>query len=148
MYRVTQLLMWGKALLNAMLACLAARPAAALLTTPKVRLFSAGPALSPDAVVSDFTTVAASGITDTALTITAEGNIPGPGQGAFGHVDFISTTTGTYTAGEAIGYILTDGTAAFYGGELFQAPVNFGAQGDYLSLDVIFPIQSAESSGE
>jgi len=147
-YLVTVMLTWGRTLVNALLAALSARPAAALLVTPKVRLYSAGPALSPDSVVDDYTAVTATGVEDVALTITGVVNLDGNVQGAIGHVDFVATTADPFVEDTAIGYILFDGTDAFYGGEQFASEVNFGQAGDFLGLDIVFPIGGTQVTNQ
>lgn len=148
MFRITQFWTWARTLVNAVLACLGTRPAAALLSTPTIVLYSAGPAPTPDSAVADFTTVTASAVTATAVTLTGAVNLSGDVQAMIGHVDFLSTTTGTYTADTAEGYIMTNGTTTYYGGEQFAAPVNFGANGDNLSLDVIIPLPTAQTTNQ
>jgi len=143
---LTVLMTWSRALLNALLAALSARPAAALLTTPEVMLYSAGPAISPDAEVADFTAVIATGIAPEALAFSGVVNLPGGAQGATGHVDFVATTGSPFVQDTAIGYIITDGTSAFYGGELFESEVNFGQAGDALGLDIIMPLPHVQTS--
>lgn len=145
MQRTTQNFTWARAIVNDMLEALATRPAAVLFTTPTLVLYSDGPLPTPDSAVADYTTATASGVTATAVTLTGAVNMPGNVQAMIGHADFLSTTTATYTAATAVGYLLTNGTSAYYGGEQFQAPVNFGANGDVLSLDLVLPSPTSQS---
>jgi hypothetical protein len=146
MDRVTQVFTYARPVVNAMVSALKTVPGGALLTTPKVRLYASGGPVTPDAALADFTATAASGIADLALTLTGAVNEANNTQAMVGTCTFLSTTTGTYVSGTAEGYVITDGTSAYYGGEQFSAPVNFGTNGDYLTLDVVLPVNCSEAA--
>ncbi len=127
----------------AMLACLKTRPAAALLTTPTVHLFSAfSVAPNPDSIAADFTEMTFSGYAAQALTLGAViPNLPtGNGMGIHGEVDF-TADSGIVLPGEtALGYYVDEGAGVtLYMAELFATPFPFVVPFDQLSLDVIFP---------
>lgn len=140
MYRRTTNLVIGQTLLDALLGCLAARPAAALLTTPKLQLFVGNTTVTPLSAWADFTFATFHGYADAAVTLTAPGNLANGDQCVTSAVNYIATTGGSLGAQNIAGYILSDGAAAFYAGERFDVPVSIAAVGDFLDLDFILPL--------
>lgn len=137
-----------QALLDALLAALSARPAAALLDTPTAHLFVND--INPDAgtVVGDFTEAAFSGYAADAL-----GALIGPVTFADGtrgmHVETDFAADGSIVGpGEvAYGVYVTDtgGTVLYWSGR-FNDPQPFANPGDFLSLDLVFPESAFRSA--
>jgi hypothetical protein len=125
---------------DAMLAALGARPAAALLTTPTVLLYTAGPVPLPGMVVGSYTEATFHGYAAAAITLVGPVTLGGTDRGVVGSVTFVATTGGTISD-TCIGYLLVDTTKAIvYDGEQFTTPISFGAAGDFLDLDFILPL--------
>lgn len=139
MFITTALLVWGRALVNAMLAALSARPAAALLATPTVRLFVGDTAPSPDSVFADFTEPTFHGYAPVTLTLAGPVQLGTQATGMIAAANFIATSGGTIDD-TVTGYWLTDGVSAVYGAERFADAVEFGAVGDFLDLSVALPV--------
>jgi hypothetical protein len=129
---------WARALVGAMLGALGTRPAAALLVTPKVDLYTNNYDPLPTDAVATYTLPTFTGYAAAAVTLGGPVNTGPHTQSMEGTVTFTMTAT---TAGTAVCYgcILTDGAAAFYGAYKFPAPVNFNVAGDFLSLTVVLP---------
>lgn len=123
-----------------MLAALSAIPGAALFVTPKVLLYTAGPAITPDADPSAFTEATFTGYAKQAVTLAGPVLISPGVVGMVAQVRFICTAV---TAGTSvcIGMLVTNGTTAFYSGEPFGSNFNIGAPGDFLDIDLILPLQ-------
>jgi hypothetical protein len=144
-FLTTLVLTWARGLVSALLACLGTRPAAALLTTPKVGLFTNNYFPQPTDATTAYTEPAFTGYAQQALTLTGPVNT-GPGtQSYIGTVLFDMTGTGGGTA-VVHGYWLSDGATAFYGAERFASPVNFVTTGDFLSLTVAFPVTEVQTA--
>lgn len=142
MFAQSQTPTFARPLLNALLAALSARPAAALFTTPFVHLFKAGPSpLTPDTLYSAFTEAAFPGYASVALG-TLAGPVITPStlcEGVFSNASFIA---GAIVTPETIlGYWVDEGAApttpAHYF-EYFPAPIPFVNPGDFLDLAVLF----------
>lgn len=130
-----------QALLDALLAALSARPAAALLDVPTAHLFVNDFNPAAGTVVADFTEATFNGYAADPL-----GTLLGPvtlsdGKRAM-HVEVDFTAGGAIVApGEvAYGVYVTDtaGTVLYWSGR-FANPVPFANPGDFLSLDLVFP---------
>jgi hypothetical protein len=134
----------SRALLDALLAALSTRPAAALLVTPFVHLFTAGPSpITLDTVSADFTEAAFTGSAPGALALPLLGpiNIDASDLGAHNEVDFLCTAV-TPPGETILGYWIDNSATTpteIYLSETFQTPVSIATPGDYISLDVIFP---------
>lgn len=122
---------------------LSVNPAAALLITPHVKLFTAvvnNP--SPQSVLADFTEATFVGYATKVLTLPLVGpsNMAPNILGAHREVDWLAGAV--VAPGELIlGYYVTDALGAgtrVYMSELFQAPIPIINPGDEISLDVIF----------
>jgi hypothetical protein len=122
-----------------MLSALTTVPGAALLTTPKVRLFKGATPVSSDSLIGSFTATAFTGYADQALTLSGPVNYGGSQQAMVGTVNFVMAGTVTPVADVADGYVLTNGTTAFYGGERFSATVAFNQLGDFVTVNVVLP---------
>lgn len=147
MFLTTVAFQYARALVTALLSAFAARPAAALLTTPKVLLFSAGPTPDADSTVDQFTPCIFTGYADATPTFTAPARIGEGTMGVVAPVEFISTSADPYVSDTAIGYILYDGADAYYGGEQFAEAVPFGTAGVLLQLTVVLPLALSQSVG-
>jgi len=130
-------------LLDSILAALMVNPAAALLTTPEVHLFTAGPTpILPTQVPGDFTEATFVGYASVVIAA-----LPGPinlpstlGRGRHQNIDFLGGAV--VAPGEQIlGYWVDDGAAAFYWGEIFPAPIPIVNPGDFISLDFVAALQ-------
>ncbi len=137
--RVTKTFVWSRALVAAMLATLTARPAAALLTTPVVNLFTGVTVPSPNSAVADFTVATFHGYTAQSISPAGPVNLSPEIIGLVDNVIFIATSGGVI-ADTVTGYFLSDGATAYYGGERFLESVNFANVGDFLSLDAMLPL--------
>jgi len=131
-------------LVDAMLSALDTVPGAALLVTPKVKLFTAGPnPILPTTVPADFTEATFTGYAAAALTLPLLGpvNIDANDRAVHHEVDFVAGAV--VAPGETIlGYWVDDDVAAptkMYFGEIFENPIAISALGDYISLDVAVP---------
>ena len=129
-----------------LLAALSARPAAALLVTPFVHLFTAGPApITPDSVPGDFTEATFAGYAAVALTLPLLGPINADSNdlGVHNEADFLGGAV--VAPGETIlGYWIDEAATAgtiLYAAETFDTPIPITSAGDYVSLDVVFPGQ-------
>lgn len=134
----------GLAIAEALVAALSARPAAALLVTPTVHLFTSGPAaILPTNVTGDFTEATFAGYAAQPLTLPLVGpvNLPrSPGVGAFGSVTFLAGAV--VSPGQVIlGYWVDTGAAGqIICGERFNTPIPIANPGDFINLDVIFGV--------
>lgn len=146
---VTQEMTWANAVLDSMLEALTTRPAGALLTTPTVHLFTAGPQpISGTSVPGDFTEATFSGYAAVTLSgFLGPINLPSnDGRGVHQEADFLAGAGAGPPGQSILGYWLDNGSTTFYGGETFQTPVQIVNPGDFLSLDVVFPINNPASA--
>jgi len=134
----------ARTLVEQLLDALSARPAAALLVTPFVHLFTAGPnPVSPDSLPADFTEATFVGYAAVALPLPLLGSIQIDPDNMAQHneVDFLAGAV--VAPGETIlGYWIDEAAAAgvvLYMGEYFETPIPIANPGDYVSLDVAFP---------
>lgn len=129
-----------KALADALLACLGARPAGALLTTPTIELWSSqSGTIGPSMIYSQFTKCTFSGYAGAAITLVGPVNLDIKTQGLIGNVNFIATTASPFVPDTVAGYMLSDGVSTVYGAEQFQTPVGIGSVGAFLDLSFAFP---------
>jgi hypothetical protein len=140
---VTAVFTYATALIQALLSCLTTRPAAALLTTPHVHLYTAVSApLSPHSTVASFTEATFTGYAAYAVSAFS-GPVfldDGSGWALLANPLFIA---GSLSAPQVIvGYWLDDGASNFYGGEQFATPVNIVNPGDYIDLTLLLPAQT------
>lgn len=140
MYRKTAKLTYAQALLDAMLGGLDVVPGTAFLVTPKIELFAGATPVTPTSAWADFTKATFHGYAVASVTLNAPGNLVGGDQARTATVFFHATSGGSLGPQQIDGYILSDGAAIFYGGELFQTPVQIAAVGDFLQVDVILPL--------
>jgi hypothetical protein len=142
MFVQTQTQTLGLALSEALVSALSARPAAALLVTPTIHLFTAGPSqIVPSNVTGDFTEATFAGYAAQVLTLPLTGpiNLPGvPGVGAFNAVNFVGGAV--VSPGQVIlGYWIDTGSAGqILAAEVFSTPIPIANPGDFISLDMIF----------
>lgn len=130
---------------NDLLAAFSARPAAALLITPFVHLYTARTnAPSQDSVVADFTEAAFTGYAAVALALPLLGpiNADTDHSGVHNEVDFVAGAV-TPPGQSIMGYWIDEaasGGASLYAAEEFETPIPIAALGDYISLDVILAL--------
>lgn len=129
----------------ALLDALSARPAAALLVTPFVHLFTAGPSpITPDSVPGDFTEATFAGYAAVAWTLPLLGpiNISANNLGVHNVENFLGGAV--VPPGENIlGYWVDEAAAAgttLYMAETFVSPVPIAFPGDFISLDLIMAL--------
>jgi len=141
-------IVFGRALSEALLGALSARPAAALLVTPFVHLFTAGPApITPFSLPADFTEAAFVGYANQAWNLPLLGaiNLDPNTIGVHNEENFLAGAV--VPPGEMIlGYWVDEAAAggvSFYLGELFAAPIPIEVAGDFISLDIIAAVREA-----
>jgi hypothetical protein len=139
---VSKNLVTSRPIAAALLDALSARPAAALLVTPFVHLYTAGPApVGPLNVPGDFTEATFVGYAATALPLPLLGPINGANN-VLGKHEEVNFLAGAVVApGETIlGYWVDEaaaGGASLYFAEAFDTPIPIVNAGDFISLDVI-----------
>lgn len=145
MFKTTALLAITRALLDALLGSLGTRPAAALLTTPKIELYTARTAQpSINSAYADFTFANFSGYANAALVLSGPVN-PGPNSAALiANANFIATTASPFVPNTILGYAVTDGASVLYAAEEFTSPVPIASAGDFLDLNFLFILNSFE----
>lgn len=134
----------SRALSAAMVGALSARPAAALLVTPTVKLFTAlTGVISPVSTVSQFVEATFVGYAAAVLpALSAVINLPsGTGVGAHAEVDFLGGAV-VFPGETIMGYWIDDGAGGFIAAELFDNVVTIVNLGDFLSLDVVFGLNN------
>lgn len=135
MYRSSIQPIIQQALLQALLACIGTRPAAQLIATPKIELFTNVYNFTGQDLYSAFTLATFHGYAAQTVTWQAVGNLLGGDQVLPTQVSFAATSGGSTTA-TVRGYILSDGAANVYMGENFQTPVAFVNPGDFLDMAI------------
>lgn len=138
---------WTAALLTALLAALTTRPAAALLATPTIELYSSR-ILAPNAQMdyANFTKCVFSGYAGDSVTLSGPVQLATNFLGMLADAVFIATSASPFVPDTAVGYMLTDGAATVYLAEDFATPVGFAAPGAFLNLDFVAPVGLANSS--
>lgn len=134
---------FGRPLVDALLGALSVVPGAALLATPHVHLFTAGPTpITSASLPADFTEATFVGYAAQALNLPLVGpiNADDDHRGVHNEENFLG---GAIVApGETVlGYWIDNAAAAgtiMYMAETFETPVQFANPGDFLSLDVDF----------
>lgn len=129
------------ALTDAFLAALATRPAAALLTTPTLHLYSAvAGVLSPSKAVGDFTECTFNGYSAVVLAATSGPvNLPaGGGKGNYVNGLFTAGSGITLPGQAALGYWVDDGVSTVFLCEAFPTQINFVYPGDFLDMAVFW----------
>lgn len=132
-------------LVAALLACLSTRPAAALLTTPTLHLFTAiTGSINPNSTVSQFTEADFIGYAAVTLdSFSGPVNLPaGNGQGLFGEGLFIAGSGIVYPGQSILGYWIDDASTTLYLAEQFATPIPIVRPGDFLDLDAFFAISN------
>jgi len=143
-YWNTKVFTWMNAIVVAFLTALGARPAAALLLTPTCVLFTDGPAPGSSTDIADYTVGGSSGYADVALTLSSVLNFPNGARGLIANALFTGDSTSPFVGATYIGYLITDGTTAIYGGELFDDPLPISASGDWIEVDVVLPLNAIQ----
>lgn len=139
MFLTTAILTIAKVIVDALLTALSTRPAAGILVTPHVSLYTNDYVPQPTDVVGAYTEASFTGYASAALTLTGPINTGPTTQGMIGTVTFTmsAVTAGTQTV---YGYFLSDGAGNFQGAEKFAAQQLFVNPGDTLVLNVVFPL--------
>jgi len=135
-------LIWSQSLLDSILAALSVVPGGALLTAPKVHLYT--DAHIPDPVndtPASFTEAAFTGYAAVVLTTVGPENLSGnSGRMLQGDVDIICTGSGGGFP-QILGCYLTNTLGAtLYAQCPFDAPVNIARVGDAINLDFSLPL--------
>jgi hypothetical protein len=121
-------------------------PGAALLITPFVHLWSAGPGnITPDTLPADFTEATYSGYAPIALPLPLIGGVNADGT-TLGWLKSILFVAGAVVApGETIaGYWIDEaavGGTDLYMAERFVTPIPIVTVGDFIDVDVIMPVK-------
>ncbi len=144
MFYRTSLMQFPFALAAALATALSTRPAAALLTTPTLRLFTdSALTITPGTDVAAFTEATFGGYSPVTLGTMIGPVLAIPNQ-ALVHVQGDFAADGTIGAGQTCyGYVVTDAASVgWYLAENFvdpvtgaPAPMNFAQPGDFLSID-------------
>lgn len=142
MFLATTVFQWARAFAAAMLGALGTRPAAALLVTPTVTLFTNNVQPGPASVVGDFDVADFTGYADATPVFSAVVNTSTGTIGIVGVASFVATTGSPFVSNVCYGWILSDGATAYYGGAKFASPVNFATAGDYLELLCQLPVKT------
>lgn len=128
-------------LAEALLAALSLRPSAALLATPTVHLYTAGPSpITPQATPAQFTEATFTGYAPVSMG-TLLGPIALPGSDGYGvHVacDFLATPSSSFVTNNIVGYWVDNGSTTYYYGEAFDTPIPISVPTDFVSLELIF----------
>lgn len=141
MYYRTRKLTFSRALTEAFLDALMARPAAALLATPTILLYQSGPPPTP-ALLGDVTNYAAATFPGYASVDLELGDVVvlgGTDLGVTASALFVSTGP-SEPAQSALGYLIDNGGTTLYAGEAFPAPLSLQFDGAFLELDLIIPL--------
>lgn len=149
MFRRTQNLVLGRALQDAIVDALSAAPLAELLDAADVILFTDVVSPTPTLDPADLTAPTFTGYAPVVLTIPLLGpvNLDG-GIGRAGHQEVNFAATAAPESPQIVrGYAVTNGDqTVLYAAEQFAEPVTFEEEGDFLSLDIIFPIPNQLSA--
>jgi len=137
----------GRPLAAALLSALNVAPGAALLVTPFIHLFTAGPLpITPLSVPADFTEATFVGYAAQAWNLPLLGpiNVNEAILALHNEENFLAGAV--VPPGEMIaGYWIDEAAAGglvMYFGEAFTAPVPIAALGDFISLDALAPIMT------
>ena len=138
---------WTAVLIAAMMAALSTRPAAALLTTPTIELYSAR-ILTPNQNMdyANFTKCIFSGYAPDTVSLTGPVNLATNFLGLLADAVFIATSASPFVPDTAMGYMLSDGASNVYLAEDFITPVGFAGPGAFLNLDFVAPLALATST--
>jgi len=135
----------ARSLTAALLSALDTIPGAALLVTPFVHLYTAGPSpITPDSVPGDFVEATFVGYASIALPLPLIGpiNLAFTTLGVNEEVNFLAGAV--VPPGENIlGYWISNQAGAagtLYMAETFADPIPIAVAGDFISLDAIFAI--------
>jgi hypothetical protein len=145
-YEVSDDVLWHESLLSDLLGCLDVRPAAALLVTPALRLFTDNNIGSPRDDSPAFHTEATyTGYAEQAVVLGTPVNLTVDGKGRVVTVTF-ACTANLVGAITVHGWMLTDGhggaATRVYAEGRFPAPVTVQYIGDSVVLTVTLPLRS------
>ncbi len=145
-------IVFGRPLVEALLSALDTVPGAALLVTPFIHLWTAGPAtITPLSLPADFTEALFVGYAAQAWNLPLAGpiNIDGETLGVHNEENFLAGAVvppGEMIAGYWIDEAAVAGTV-LYMAERFAAPIPIAVAGDYISLDAIAALRTALTLG-
>lgn len=147
-YPVSNEIQWHETLLSDLLGALSARPAAALLVSPRVHLRKGAHAINPRN--DDPTSVTEAAFTGYAVqtpTIVGPVSLSANGKGVQFTVVF--TCSAHLTSPEDVtGWYLTDEVAAaptrIYAEGGFDGPLNIANTGDSITLTVVLPLRAVQ----
>jgi hypothetical protein len=142
----------GNPIAGALLGALSVRPAGALWSTPKVRLFNS-PTVNPQPTTPLATYTAAetafSGYTSGGIAPTFSGvvNLTPGSQGIVANVTYVATTATPFVPDTIYGWWADDGTnpvvaEKFAGGRA----IPISNVGDWLELQIAFPVNSVQAT--
>lgn len=141
-----------RAVLDALLATLATRPAGALLTTPTAHLFKTSLVFNQDTPIATFHTAEAdfSGYAAQALPAAVGPISPGGQTDALLYtVNFLANGIPATPQNNVYGYWVDHNAGADWVlAELFPEPIPFTQTGDYLDLSVLFALAWVELTGD
>ena len=140
MIRTSANLVLSKVALQALLAAISARPAAALWTTPNVHLFTNAVNPNSRTVLGDLTEATFAGYATVALpALAGPVHVQPDSEALLAEVNFIAGSV--VSPGENIhGFFITDTTnAILYAAEAFDDPVSISASEDFLSILIQIP---------
>lgn len=139
MFLATTAWTWAASLVTALLTALGARPAAALLTTPHVDLFTNDYTPTPGDTTVTYTKPTFTGYASAVPTLSTPVNTGTTTQSVIGTVLFTATAA-LGTGVTCYGCFLSDGATGFYGAYRFPESIGFVNSGDFLSLTIALPI--------
>lgn len=128
-----------ESLVAALVAAFSTRPAAALIVTPTVHLYTAVSApVSPNSLIADFTEATFAGYANQTVTLSGPRNFPNNlGLGEGGPVAFVASSGITTPGQSCLGYWIDDGVSTIYAAEAFPTPILFVHPYDYLELTIL-----------
>lgn len=140
-FRTSENPVFGEGLVDAWLAALSAAPGAALLTTPKIKLWTDGPAVpTPETVPGDLTEATFVGYAEIAQpALVGPINLPSTeGRGETANVTF-TAGAGIVSPGQVVlGYWIDNDAGTLYMCERFVTSVEFVNEGDFLTLSILW----------
>lgn len=130
-------------LLAELLGTLQTRPAAALLVTPTLHLFTALTGnITPNSATTQFTEASFTGYAASTISgFSGPVNLPaGNGQGLFASALFTAGSGIVYPGQSILGYWIDDASTVLYLAERFATPIPIVFPGDFLELAAFFAI--------
>jgi hypothetical protein len=132
---------WARAIIADLLVALGTRPAAAILVTPHIDLYTNNYNPTPGDTFDTYTLPAFTGYAAVAITPTGPVNTGPNTQAMIANAVFTLTAT-TGGAATVYGIVMSDGAGNFQGAAKFPAPVNLVNPGDFVDVSVALPLFS------